>query len=290
MSTGTATIRSGRLGIALALSAAIHAAALAALLSYPDAELNAGASVRQVTNTDTATPGIEASDAVTVSWIGFSDPTPHAAPEAEADQAQVSPDAGVPSPVIADAAEQAVRAVERVEEQIRDLAERGAVLAEALRDTSIVARRRAEAIEAAQRVAEARERREQQQASRDDEPALPDEREAAAASATGDLVYRPGRPLAREGLEILTVLPNFDGATTVIELRSVRRELAVAISFAKDGSAREVTFVDGGSGFASVDGPIKNAAFRWRARGTDLDRLPADDPDAVVVVRIRFDL
>ncbi|MEL7485420.1 MAG: hypothetical protein AAFN41_13840, partial [Planctomycetota bacterium] len=264
--------------------------------SSPSVESVFDPSLPTAPENDSVTPGIAASDAVTVSWIGFEDPTPHTAPEAESDQAQVSPDAGQASAEavqaaqqqIVEAAEEAVRgAAEAVRERVAPVLERGTVLAEALRDQAIVAARRQAAREAAARAAEARQAREAAEGSRE---ALLDERDAAATSTATDLVYRPGQPLAREGLQIATVRPTFDAATRVLELRAARRQPVVLISFAKDGTVADVTFIDGGTGIRSIDEPIKTAVYRWTARGSDLDELPDGDTDATVTVRIRFGL
>lgn len=288
--------RTNRLPIAVALlaSALLHLGAAALLVASPAAgtRFDQGhASAEELA----VTPGIAASQAVTVSWIGFTEPTPHSAPEADSDQAQVSPDAGESAREMTQAAhasvEQARQAAEQAAQDVRErvapMLERGAVLAEALHDQAVVAVRRQEAEEAAARAAQARAAREAAEGGRN---ALPDEREAAATSTQSEMVYQAGQPLAREGLEIVTVRPVFDAATRVLDLRAARRQPVVAISFARDGSVRSVTFANGGTGIRSIDEPIKTAVFRWTARGSDLAALPADDPEAAVIVRIRFSL
>lgn len=288
---------SNRLPIVLAfgVSLVLHAGA-AALLSSSTAAASGFDARLPTPDAAEVTPGIAASDAVTVSWIGFAQPSPHSAPEADSDQAQVSPDAGeaaqqvtqAAQPTIADAAEQAVgQAADAIRERVAPVLERGTVLAEALRDQAIVAARRQEAEAAAARAAEARQARESAEGSRE---ALPDERDAAATAKTPELVYRAGQPLARAGLQIATVRPTFDAATRALDLRAARRQPVVLISFGRNGRVSDVTFANGGTGFRSIDEPIKTAVYRWTARGADLDALPANDPDAAVTVRIRFGL
>ncbi len=279
------TSRTNRLLLAAAfvLSVLLHVGAATLLIASPKPPVGFEDRLANTAESE-VTPGIAASDAVTVSWIGFSDPTRHTAPEAETDQAQVSPDAGQAVRAVAQAAQQAA---EEVRERVTPVLERGSVLAEALRDQAIVAARRLEAEQAAQRAAEARTARE---AAEGDREALPDERDAAATSTAPDLTYRAGRPLARQGLQITTVRPEFDAATSVLDLRAARRDPVVAIAFARDGRVRSVTFLDGGTGLRSVDEPIKTAVYRWTAKGSDLEQIPEGDPDATLTVRIRFDL
>ncbi len=286
-----------RLLLAAAFAASVLLHIGAAVLVGGSSANAAGFDARLPTpsNSD-ATPGIAESGAVTVSWIGFADPTPHSAPEAETEQAQVSPDAGESSreatraaqESIARAAEQVAQvAAEAIRERVAPVLEQGTVFAEALRDQAIVASRRQEAEQAAARAAEARAQREAAEGS---QQAMPDEREATATSTDTEMVYTAGQPLARAGLQIATVRPVFDAATRVLDLRAARKQPVVLIGFARDGTVKDVTFANGGTGIRSIDEPIKTAVFRWTARGSDLEALPADDPDAAVTVRIRFSL
>ncbi|MEL6498510.1 MAG: hypothetical protein AAGJ54_02005 [Planctomycetota bacterium] len=286
----------GKVSIAAALvvSVVLHVGVFAVVLG-PGAGETGLEHVLPDARESEVTPGIAESDAVTVSWIGFAESTPHAAPEAETEQAEVSPNAGEASRQIVDAAQRAAEeatrtateAAEALRERVSPLLERGTVIAEALRDQAIVAARRQEAEEAAERAAEARAARDAAEGSQD---AIPDERDAVATATEPELVYVAGQPLARQGLEIATVRPRFDAATRVLELRAARRQPVVAISFGRDGTVSDVSFVGGGTGIRSIDEPIKTAAFRWTARGSDLESLPAGDPDASVTVRIRFGL
>ncbi|MEO1715636.1 MAG: hypothetical protein AAFR76_00875 [Planctomycetota bacterium] len=285
-----------RLPLAAALVASVMLHLLVAALVVGSSEANAGFESRlESPAVDEVTPGIAESGAVTVSWIGFSDPTPHTGLEAETEQAQVSPDAGeaarealtAAQQAVQDAAENAADAAEAIRDRVAPVLERGTVLAEALRDQAIVAARRQEAQAAAERAAAARAARAAEEGSQD---AIPDERDAVATASEAQLVYTAGQPLARQGLQIATVRPVFDAATRVLELRAARRQPVVAISFARDGTVSGVEFVGGGTGIRSIDEPIKTAVFRWTARGSDLDELPAGDPDAAVTVQIRFSL
>ncbi|MEO0632352.1 MAG: hypothetical protein AAFY46_16740, partial [Planctomycetota bacterium] len=191
---------------AFAASVLLHVAAAMLLGGSSPSDAGFEDGLQPPTMDADATPGIAESDAVTVSWIGFADPTPHTAPEAETEQAQVSPDAGESTREAEAAARRAVvqaaeaaseaasQASDSIREQVSPLLEQGTVLAEALRDQAIVAARRREAAEAAARAAEARAARESTEGSRD---AMPDERDAAATATEPEMVYTAGQPLAR---------------------------------------------------------------------------------------------
>lgn len=97
--------------------------------------------------------------------------------------------------------------------------------------------------------------------------------------------YESGRVEAGEGLEILTVNPSFDAATRNF---SLPRSPVFEIKFDRNGEVKRLRMLRS-SGFPNVNEPIKNAMFKWRARGKALDELP-NEPDAGVVLRITIRL
>lgn len=120
-------------------------------------------------------------------------------------------------------------------------------------------------------------------------PAEPSEKEsdAAAIEAAVDVVL--GRPLAAEGLEIVTRRPRF--ATTTL-LTANPKSPVVLVTFGRDGTVIAARFaVDGDtvldSGNVDVDQPLLDAIYTWRAKGVALDELPVDD-EAGVTISIRI--
>jgi hypothetical protein len=94
-------------------------------------------------------------------------------------------------------------------------------------------------------------------------------------------LWRNGRPLAMRGLEIQTrrpVLPLLTQLTT-------RPQHPVAeLRFNREGRVVRATLLSS-TGYETVDGPILDSLFRWRARGEVLLRLRDDQ---VAVYRIRL--
>jgi len=122
--------------------------------------------------------------------------------------------------------------------------------------------------------------------------AIPGEKsdeESVATAIRNAMEYRPGRPVAREGLQVKTVLPRWSATTRVV----ARPENAIVrIEFSRSGRVIMAEFVkhDGkvGTGYKDVDGPLLDAVYRWTAKGKDLEALLGTDPDATLCVVIRF--
>ena len=111
------------------------------------------------------------------------------------------------------------------------------------------------------------------------------EEESAAASVVESLVYRPGRPLAGKGLQVRTVNPRW-GVTTMIV--SSPKDTVIRITFGRTGKVLKATFVDSGTGYADVDGPLLDAVYRWTAKGDVLEKIPPGDPQAGLNFDIKF--
>ena len=86
---------------------------------------------------------------------------------------------------------------------------------------------------------------------------------------------RPGRPVATEGLEILTTRPQLSTTTLVL---ARPRNPTIAITFDAGGRVKLVEFLtDGGrvlnSGNRAVDDALIAAVYRWKAKGAQIDAL-----------------
>ncbi len=119
----------------------------------------------------------------------------------------------------------------------------------------------------------------------DAQPGQKAEEESAAASVTESLVYKPGQPLAGKGLKVNTVSPRW-GVTTM--LTSSPKNTVIRITFGRNGKVLKAVFVDSGTGFEDVDGPLLDAVYRWTAKGEVLEKIPADKPQAGLNFDIKF--
>ncbi len=108
---------------------------------------------------------------------------------------------------------------------------------------------------------------------------IKDRREADASSKVQALTYRPGRPIAGEGLEIATVRPRF---SVTIQVIARPRNPVVRIQFGPDGKVRRAEFVKKkgkllNTGSVHIDGPLMDAIYRWTAKGAALEPLKKDE-------------
>lgn len=108
-------------------------------------------------------------------------------------------------------------------------------------------------------------------------PAIKDDRQSEATSTEPLEVALNGKPVAREGLRIQTVKPEFSIAT---RLTAAPRNPLVTVDFGADGRVRDVRFerdpktkkpLDTGS--PRVNEPVVNALYRWRASGPRIEAL-----------------
>jgi hypothetical protein len=119
----------------------------------------------------------------------------------------------------------------------------------------------------------------------DAQPGEKSQQETWAASVVGSLVYRPGRPLAAKGLQVFTVSPRW-GVTTM--LTCAPKNTVMRVTFARSGKVVKAEFLDTGTGYADVDGPLLDSVYRWTAQGELLKKVPASDPHAGLAFDIKF--
>jgi hypothetical protein len=112
------------------------------------------------------------------------------------------------------------------------------------------------------------------------------DKESPAAALKRAVKYRPGRPLAVQGLEVRTVEPRFPVA---VRLTSSPRNPVVTIHFNRRGVVTRAEFLKDdekkivySTGTPAMDEPLLTAIYQWRAKGRELESLPTDDPDATV--------
>jgi len=259
---------------------------------------------------DSVRLGVDRSDASTITWLGFEEPTPHEAPRADIEQASLAIAA---AERVADevqrAAAAAPRAIARVAEAVereREAARAAGVEAEAM--TERLAELLAALPEARpQAVGESpaeREQTEQKPASgapsprdgageasssegdapEDAAPATADttdgnaEKEAAARSLKDPVKVSPGRPVAAEGLNIRTIRPRWSHTTL---LTSRPRDPVIRVFFNREGVVERAVF-ERPSGSKFVDEPLLNAVYEWRASGERLEKLPAEGNEALL--------
>jgi len=102
------------------------------------------------------------------------------------------------------------------------------------------------------------------------------DRESDFSSTIRAPVAKLGKPIAAQGLEILTVAPRFSHYTRIT---AAPRDPVVRVNFGKNGRARSVELLRS-SGVRDVDRPILDAVYQWRARGQQLERLVEPSEDA----------
>ena len=59
-----------------------------------------------------------------------------------------------------------------------------------------------------------------------------------------------------------------------------RRGIVTRVDFVKD-EKRGIVY---STGEPAVDEPLRTALFQWRAKGEELTRIPADDPNATISI------
>lgn len=242
----------------------------------------------ELSEEDSVHLGIADSDAVTISWLGFKDPTEHRAPEATTDQpaltrnpgpAEAAPEAAEtppqkPAEVPAAQPQSPAEAITgRGSEQAFDslLAEIGPLI-EQLTGA-------ATAISSPPPPSPGSER------AGSGEPGEASDRDSDPTAIFGTIDVVPGHPAARKGLEIKTVRPKW---LTLTRMTTNPGNPTIIIRFLRNGTVVDAQFEPGKStGSPSVDGPLLDAVYAWRAKGEALDRLSPSDPRASLEVRIR---
>ncbi len=274
--------RSGRwiLWSCVLVSLLIHAAGIIALAD-PESVLAKVLIAPVQEDTPKVRLGIEESQRVSIAWIGFQKETPHSGVNAETLQPKLSPEiAASASRAVEQASASASQLSESVLERISELSKLAAKL-EAARDAS----ERAKAAKVPEQATEPSK----SEPSQPKDNAIPDDRESDAT--TPELTIRQddlGQVLARQGLRIQTFRPQFDATTKQLELRTRKGRVTAVIRFTKAGKVLSASLKPGtATGVATIDEPILDSVYRWKASGIDLDNLP-NNPDATVTVEIQI--
>jgi len=264
-----------RLALALLLSLMLHAAVGVYWVSGGFSDRLRQSAIKYPEKRDSPIRlGIERSSAQNLTWLGFETPTPHAADVSVVEQAALAPKVGESADSQSESeARKATEASafqivdpEAVRSAVRDTSESVSRMFQIGREalTRAMAAAAEEQAEAARRAAEAEESKVA------GEPANPSESESMAVSIEETIEVSPGKPAAVEGLEIITVRPRWNIGT---RLTASPRNPMVRIVFIRDGSVLEANFTQGGSGFSSVDEPLLDAIYSWRAKGKRLEEL-----------------
>ncbi len=93
--------------------------------------------------------------------------------------------------------------------------------------------------------------------------------------------WRNGKPLARKGVEVKTRKPELPILT---RLTTSPANPVCEIIFGRDGVPVTCRILQS-SGYPDIDGPVLDALYRWRAKGSQLDKLP---PGKTLPFRVRF--
>ncbi len=267
--------------------------------------------------------GIEHSLAVSINWLGFATPTHHEATQATTDQAALSPTPSTPTqPTPRPATQPRVLTADSTQNSQKhdqqhtvDAQETSTARAAPALPQNISARRAVialnermaklfkDATSAAQRFQPSLPtpptpvthptRQQPPSNAADSSPTLRrpsrvaerSTKESTPTAVSKPIDWHPGHPAAGQGLDITTVTPRWSETT---RLSALPRNPVVRIDFARDGHVVRAAFLPNlDSGYASVDGPLLDAIYRWRARGQALDDLP-DGSDAVVSMTVRI--
>lgn len=301
-----------RLGMGVVVSVLLHAGGAVMLAWAPG---GADASGLRLPEPDPARPrptpevrpGVERSSAVSVTWLGFSDPTPHEAPLSETEQAAMSPApasrAAEPAPPVPPSPTALASEAPRPAVPAEPGAPRGGgidaprspeaelpdqppapQLAAAPSPRPLPEQTAPQAADEAESTRVPTSRAEIAEAP--SEPRTPSpagtpgevaDKEATAASTRPPIRVEPGRPVAAEGLDIKTVRPRW---TTLTRLTIVPKNPLVLVRFNKAGVVARAELTRS-SGSSQVDGPLLDSIYLWRASGRALEEL-SDAPDAGV--------
>lgn len=261
-----------RTGVALALSVVLHAVVL---LGIPVIFQTNRTSVATPTPTtpDRVTLGAKTDTPVSLAWIAFHEPSPHQATLSETLQPDLTRARPVPAP------EPVPHPVPPSQQDAANRADPSPTNRSPDDPTPGPLPRPTESEGQASDQAQADERQAQRPSPTTPEPAEPDpnattpaDRDSDATSDTKPLEYRPGQPLAREGLEIKHIRPDFGTVTRLA--RGIPKRVLVHISFNKEGWAVR-SWIDPKSKThnRAIDGPIERAIASWTASGEEIDAL-----------------
>jgi hypothetical protein len=121
----------------------------------------------------------------------------------------------------------------------------------------------------------------------DKRPGAESDSESPASAIQETMSFRPGMPLAREGVTIRTVLPRFSTSTRMLS-RATRNPIVI-VTFNKQGKVVEAKYEpERSTGSDEWDAPLLDSIYRWTATGKKLRELAGDHPDARLVLRIEY--
>ena len=109
------------------------------------------------------------------------------------------------------------------------------------------------------------------------------DKEALATSIKQALKWKPGKPLAAEGLEIRTVAPKFGKYTSLTR----RLDPVIRVWFNKSGSVHKCEILQSSEN-GDVDRNCLDALYQWRARGAVLDEMKVSGVPATISVDVRI--
>lgn len=241
--------------------------------------------------------GVEKGSRVSVDWIGFASPTEHSAVRAESNQAAFSRAHGNDGG--ASASKEPKKPQPPQQESRSDPVQKVLSKEQALSPVPNESERQSPTQQSAQESTPQEKARPAQRPGAPGQTADPDakqlkgalsDKESSATSRDKTLEFQPGQPLARKGLEIKTVLPEFSVLTRITSGK-IRKDPIVTLRFGRSGHVIRVTFKEGTlTGNPAIDEPIRNAVTSWTAKGKEIDAIPKRPRTAGVDVTIRLKL
>jgi pyruvate/2-oxoglutarate dehydrogenase complex dihydrolipoamide acyltransferase (E2) component len=231
--------------------------------------------------------GIAHSNALTINWLGFEKPTWHQAPKADIEQsffarepAPQTPPSPQPSSQPTPASPTNSSTAQAAPVDLRALLAQLRQSVDGVR-TSLSAQLQQLALQMPPSPAQ------QSPASTPLPPgATPSEKESTPTALREPILVRPGQVLSAQGLEIITVKPEFTYST---KLLTKPNNMVVRIRFGREGEVIEAIMLTT-SGVTTVDEPVMNAVYRWRASGVALKKIPATPPGSGIEVDFRIDV
>ncbi len=263
-----------RIAVAAALSVILHALAVGAIAW----ENTTSAAAIPPPPADRTPLGIRDSAAPTITWIGFREPVEQQARQSTLEQAAQQTGGG--SPATRAAFEQLTRRAEAASQTA------ATALSAALRALQQIDLTTSD-VPAEEPQPEPQPQPTETAAAQPAPEPAPNpgnaERESDAFSIEEPIKIQWGKPIAAEGLEILTTRkgPDFSAYTAVT---ARPKPLFVEIAFNPDGGVHAVKRL-ASSGNPDIDRPYLDVIYRWRARGQRIDALA---PNETVKVRLRI--
>lgn len=287
----------------LALSVALHAVigvAAVAWIQPAGLSVDRTASLELVEPLDREKLGVDRSDAVTITWLGFSKPTEHSGALSEVEQSQleiaetpeVLPNAPAETsasvaPTLAEEvapqqeqpSESIIEQAEAVRESIETAVADAAATLRPLLDGLLALAARPAPLEKAPPTTTATT------GDTGESTTNPGGANREADATTIETIdARPGQVVAARGLEIVTIRPKFQ---TITRFTAWPHNPEVSIEFGVGGKVTSARFQPGRStGHSEVDQALLDAIYQWRARGPRIDSLTGSRPPVVINMRI----